>query len=156
MGMSGVIPNKSPMVSPRNHHHHHRLPLVPKYEAPPVDDDTDDDQGLLDLTVKASPVPKHQQVASAIREGSHHIIKSPAARKLLLSPGNLLRSPVTTLLGAEDLSPSAGMSRKRASPYQTPDQQPIRKSISTGRLNKSQVIISTLICISLDFPVKYI
>lgn len=140
MGLSGITPNKSPLVSPRNHHHH-RLPLVPKYEARPVDhdDDTDDDQGLLDLTVKASPIPKHQQVASAIRE--HHVIKSPAARKLLLSPGNLLRSPVTALLGPEDLSPAAGISRKRASPYQTPDQQPIRKSISTGRLNKSQVII---------------
>ncbi len=154
MGMSGITPNKSPMVSPRNHHH--RLPLVPKYEAPPVDhdDDSDDDQGLLDLTVKASPIPKHQQLTSAIREGSHHVIKSPAARKLLLSPGNLLRSPVTSLLGAEDLSPAGGISRKRASPYQTPDQQPIRKSISTGRLNKSQVqilIFNLHYCIPLNF-----
>lgn len=103
-----------------------RLPLVPKYE-----DEDDDNQGLLDLSVKPS-----DKNAAALRAST--AVRSPVARRLLVSPGGLLRSPVAALMNAEDLSPVGN--RKRGSPIQTPDNQPIRKAMSLGKLNKSQVI----------------
>lgn len=119
------VTTKSP-VSPSMRGH--RIALIPKYEE---EDDEEDDQGLLDLSVKRSA--SHLK-ASPI---SHVKADKPVSRKPLVSPGSLLRNSVSTfVVGAEDLSPGA---RKRASPLQTPEQQPIRKCMSTGKLNKSQV-----------------
>ncbi|ODM99832.1 Insulinoma-associated protein 2 [Orchesella cincta] len=135
-------PSAGGYASSRHHYHHHhqrenmgiiatpeaspvlknnRIPLASKYQ----EDEDEEEQGL-DLSIRNVAVASKTSLMMRNRESS---------KKLMVSPGNFLRSPISALAGA-DLS--SGI-RKRASPLQTPEQQPLRKSISTGRLNKSQM-----------------
>ncbi|CAL8125156.1 unnamed protein product [Orchesella dallaii] len=123
-----------------HHHHHHQrenMGIIATPEASPVlknnriplaskfQEDNDEEEQGLDLSIRNVAASKTSLI-NRNRESS---------KKLMVSPGNFLRSPISALAGA-DLS--SGI-RKRASPLQTPEQQPLRKSISMGRLNKSQM-----------------